>query len=119
MHVRAARPEARIAQFVHIPWVPPDAWGVLPRSLAVAIHEGLLACDSIGFHTEWWRSSFVECCDALLGRGDEAAARSHANPIAVDADSFARLAADDGVRERRRAHPAERPEIHLRPACLL
>lgn len=109
--VRAARPQARIAHFVHIPWVGPDAWDVLPRELAVAIHEGLLACDSIGFHTERWRGAFVECCDALLGRGDEAATRSHANPIAVDADSFARLAADDGVHERRRELVAERPEI--------
>jgi len=109
--VRATRPQARIAQFVHIPWVRPDAWDVLPRSFAVAIHEGLLACDSIGFHTERWRSSFVDCCDALLGRGDEAATRSHANPIAVDADSFVTLAADDGVRERRSALAAERPEI--------
>jgi trehalose 6-phosphate synthase len=109
--VRAARPHARIAHFVHIPWVAPDAWDVLPRELSVAVHEGLLACDSIGFHTERWRAAFVECCDALLGRGDEAAARSHANPIAVDAESFVRLAADDGVRERRAELASERPEI--------
>jgi trehalose 6-phosphate synthase len=109
--VRAARPQARIAQFIHIPWVVPDAWDVLPREISVAIHEGLLACDSIGFHTERWRDAFVECCDALLGRGDEAATRSHANPIAVDADSFVQLAADEGVRERRSALASERPEI--------
>jgi trehalose 6-phosphate synthase len=84
---------------------------VLPREISVAIHEGLLACDSIGFHTERWRDAFVECCDALLGRGDEAATRSHANPIAVDADSFVQLAADEGVRERRSALASERPEI--------
>jgi trehalose 6-phosphate synthase len=108
--VRSARPEARIAQFVHIPWVEPDAWRVLPDAVVTAIHEGLLACDSVGFHTERWRSAFVECCDAFLGRGDDAAARSHANPIAVDAASFARLAAGDGVRERRVSLAAERPE---------
>ena len=109
--VRDARPHARIAQFVHIPWVGPDAWSVLPRPMVAAIHEGLLACDSVGFHTERWRAAFVECCDALLGRGDEASARSHANPVAVDSDAFARLAAGDGVRGRREALVAERPEL--------
>jgi trehalose 6-phosphate synthase len=108
--VRSARPEARIAQFVHIPWVEPAAWRVLPDAVVTAIHEGLLACDSVGFHTERWRGAFVECCDAFLGRGDDAAARSHANPIAVDAASFARLAAGDGVRERRASLAVERPE---------
>ena len=109
--VRATRPQARIAQFVHIPWVPPEAWGVLPGTLAVEIHQGLLACDSIGFHTERWRSAFVDCCEALLGRGEEAAMRSHANPIAIDADAFARLATEAGVRERQAALASERPEI--------
>jgi trehalose 6-phosphate synthase len=109
--VRAARPTARIAQFVHIPWVTPTAWEVLPRELVVAIHDGLLACDSIGFHTERWRAAFVDCCEAYLGRGEDAARRSHANPIAVDAESFRDLAESDGVRERKEAIAADRPEI--------
>jgi trehalose 6-phosphate synthase len=109
--IRAARPQARIAQFIHIPWVPPEAWDVLPRAFVVAIHEGLLACDSIGFHTERWRSAFVECCDALLDRRDDAEMRSHANPIAVDAESFVQLATTEGVRARRAGLADERPEV--------
>jgi trehalose 6-phosphate synthase len=109
--VRAARPEARIAQFVHIPWVGPEDWAVLPGEIARAIHEGLLACDSVGFHTERWRAAFVRSCEALLGRGVEAEQRSHANPIAVDAAEFERLAHSDAVRERREALQANRPEI--------
>ena len=109
--VRATRPQTRIAQFVHIPWVGPDAWSVLPAAVSRAIHEGLLACDSIGFHTERWRAAFVESCDALLGRGAEADARSHANPVAVDTAEFEAHAAGDGVRERREELLAERPEI--------
>ncbi len=109
--VRAARPDARIAHFTHIPWVGPDAWSVLPRTLVDAIHEGLLACDSVGFHTEHWRDAFVACCEALLGRGADAERVSHANPIAVDAGEFDALAAGDGVRARREALVAERPEI--------
>jgi trehalose 6-phosphate synthase len=109
--VRAARPEARIAHFVHIPWVGPDAWAVLPPPIARTIHEGLLACDSVGFHTERWRSAFVESCEALLGRGAEAESCSHANPLTVDADEFAQLVAGDGVRARREELLVHRPEI--------
>jgi len=109
--VRAARPEARIAHFTHIPWVAPDAWAVLPRDIGEAIHEGLLACDSVGFHTEQWRSAFVDCCSTLLGRRADAERVSHANPIAVDAAEFDALAAGDGVRERRDELAAGRPEI--------
>ena len=36
-------------------------------AIARAVHEGLLAYDSVGFHTERWREAFVECCEALLG----------------------------------------------------
>lgn len=109
--LRAARPRARVAHFVHIPWGGPEEWSVLPAAIAGAIHEGLLACDSVGFHTERWRGAFVESCEALLGRGAEAEARSHANPIAVDADEFDALAARDDVRERLEALRAERPEV--------
>jgi trehalose 6-phosphate synthase len=109
--VRAARPTAEIAQFVHIPWVEPEAWTVLPGEIARAVHEGLLACDSIGFHTEQWRSAFVASCEALLGRGAEAERRSHANPVAVDTAEFDALAAGDPVRAHRAELLAERPEI--------
>jgi len=109
--VRAMRPGARIAFFVHIPWVGPTAWGVLPADIARAVHEGLLACDSVGFHTEQWRSAFVESCEALLGRGADATRISHANPIAVDTAEFDALAASDAVRARREEIQEHRPEV--------
>lgn len=96
--VRAAAPHARLAHFVHVPWVEPEAWSVLPPAITCAIHQGLLACDSIGFHTERWRASFVACCEALLGRGAEAEARTHANPAAVDVAEIESYAASDEVR---------------------
>jgi len=111
MLVRAARPETRIAHFVHIPWVGPEGWAVLPAEIARAVHAGLLACDSVGFHTERWREAFIASCEALLGRGDDAEQRSHANPIAVDAPEFDALATSDAVRVRREALRAERAEI--------
>ena len=109
--VRAARPDARIAHFVHIPWVGPDAWSVLPPEIARAIHEGLLASDSIGFHTERWRDAFVASCDALLGRGADAERRSHVNPLAVDTAEFDALAGSEAVRTRRSELVADRLEI--------
>ena len=41
-----------LAHFVHIPWPQPDYWRVLPESIRRAIHEGLLANDVVGFHTD-------------------------------------------------------------------
>ena len=108
--VRAARPEARIAHFTHIPWVGPEDWRVLPVEIARAIHEALLACDSVGLHTERWRAAFVESCEALLGRGAEAERTSHANPIAVDVEEFDALVAQDAVVARRNELVAERAE---------
>ena len=109
--VREVRPDARIAFFVHIPWVGPDAWAVLPPEIARAVHESLLACDSVGFHTEQWRSAFVASCEALLGRGEDAEQVSHANPIAVDTAEFDSLATSEAVRGRRNELQEDRPEI--------
>jgi trehalose 6-phosphate synthase len=109
--VRELRPSTPIAFFVHIPWVGPEEWSVLPAAIARAVHEGLLACDSVGFHTERWRSAFVASCEALLGRGADAERISHANPIAVDTAEFDALVTSDAVRARRAELEAERPEI--------
>lgn len=109
--VRSVRPDVRIAHFVHVPWVDPGAWAALPDPIVREIHEGLLACDSVGFHTERWRAAFVESCEAVLGRGDEAESRSHANPVAVDAEEFRALGRSPEVRERREALQADRPEL--------
>lgn len=108
--VRTRCPTARLAQFVHIPWVAPQAWSALPPWVARAVHEGLLACDSVGFHAERWRAAFVESSSALLGRGDEALAASHVNPVAVDAEALAGVAAQEAVLERERLLLAARPE---------
>ena len=85
--VRAVRPAGAHR---HVHPHPVGRAGRMGRAAAGhrrAVHEGVLACDSIGFHTERWRAAFVESCEALLGRGDEAELRSHANPLAVDAES--------------------------------
>lgn len=108
--VRARRSEARLLHFVHIPWVDARGWSVLPEELSRAVHEGLLDADTVGFHTERWRAAFVKSCGELLGRGAEAEARSHANPIGVDVAELDRMAASPEVEEHVSCLLASRPE---------
>jgi trehalose 6-phosphate synthase len=108
--VRTARPQARLSHFVHIPWVGPEAWAALPLVIARAAHEGLLACDSVGFHAERWREAFVASAEALVGRGDEARALSHVNPVGVDAAGLREVASGHDTLARERSLVRGRPE---------
>lgn len=108
--VRRRCPQARLSHFVHIPWVEADAWAVLPPEIVRAVHKGLLAADQVGFHTERWRGAFVASCEQVLGRGREADARSHANPIGIDVAELDRVAASSDVAARESCLLAQRPE---------
>src|SRR5947208_3502827 len=65
--VRKERPDSTLMHFVHVPWPQPDYWRVLPRAMRCAIHEGLIANDVIGFHTDRWRRNFIYSARELLG----------------------------------------------------
>jgi trehalose 6-phosphate synthase len=118
--VREARPDVVTSHFLHIPWPEPDYWHALPPELRVAVHEGLLANDVVGFHTERWRHAFLLAVERLLGaRVDREAGtvehRGHttrvvARPISVDPAEFDRLREDPAVLEREAALVARRPE---------
>jgi trehalose 6-phosphate synthase len=118
--VREARPEVVTSHFLHIPWPEPDYWHALPSELRVAVHEGLLANDVVGFHTERWRGAFLLAAERLLGaRVDrETGTVEHrgrttrvvARPIGVDAAEFERLREDPAVLERETGLAARRPE---------
>jgi trehalose 6-phosphate synthase len=118
--VRAEHPEARLAHFVHIPWPRPAGWAVLPQETSRAIHEGLLANDVVGFHTQRWRENFLGSVDAVLGADVdvetgtvEHAGRSTlvtAHPISVDTAEFDELAGRDDVRAKARELDAVRSE---------
>ena len=105
-HVREARPDARMLQFIHIPWAEPDYWHVLPEDVRRAVHEGLLANDVVGFHTQRWRRNFIEACQAIAGAEWDPereclvhdGRRTHVvvRPIGIDPDEF------DALKE----HPA-------------
>ncbi len=108
--VRDARPAVRSTHFVHVPWPQTDLWSVLPRRLRLAVHDGLLANDVVGFHTERWARNFRRSARDLLG--EEALERTlvTARPISVDVEEFRELAQSEAVLKRERELVARRPE---------
>ncbi len=109
--IREARPDATLAHFIHIPWSQSDQWRVLPEPIRVAIHDGLLANDVIGFHSERWRVNFIRACHDILG-SDEASVRRRTlvAPISVDPLEFDELATSEAVLEAEAEIVARRPE---------
>jgi trehalose 6-phosphate synthase len=118
--VRARRPDAALSHFVHIPWPEPDYWRVLPEAIRVALHDGLLANDVVGFHTDRWRRNFLRSsadivdaeCNFVDGTADYDGRRVFAacHPISVDPDEFDELAASPEVLELERQLEESRTE---------
>jgi trehalose 6-phosphate synthase len=106
--VRERRPNASLMHFVHIPWPQPDYWRILPGGARCAIHDGLIANDIIGFHTERWRSNFIYSVRDLLG--EDAAGKTVTAPISVDAAEFVELGQSQPVQRAEREILADRPE---------
>ncbi|MBA3347549.1 MAG: trehalose-6-phosphate synthase [Actinobacteria bacterium] len=106
--VRERRPDALLSHFIHIPWARPAEWSVLPPRIVRAVHDGLLANDVVGFHTDRWRTAFLETCAALAL--DTTGAFVTAHPISVDTAEFDALAQSDAVLEREAELVATRPE---------
>jgi trehalose 6-phosphate synthase len=69
--LRDRRPDARIAHFSHSPWAPPQYYGMLPDDVAAAVCDGILGADHAGFLSGRWSSSFMDCCETVLGASVE------------------------------------------------
>jgi trehalose 6-phosphate synthase len=91
--VRQARPDAKLAHFVHIPW--PDDWTTLPKEMRYALHDGLLANDVVAFHTERWARNFERSCSDLACVTSDTLIAHH--PISIDVDEFEALRESDAV----------------------
>jgi trehalose 6-phosphate synthase len=119
--VRVRVHDASLLHFVHIPWPQLDCWRVLPEEIAVAIHDGLLANDVVGFHTMRWRMNFARSAesiahaksvpgkDVLSYAGAET--RLSARAISIDAEELATLAKDSRVQEHERRIVETRSEF--------
>ena len=118
--VRARHPEAALSHFVHIPWPEPDYWRVLPEAIRVALHDGLLANDVVGFHTDRWKRNFLRSCEDIVGAEcnfadgtadyDGRRVFAAAHPISVDPAEFDELASAPEVLELEEQLAARRPE---------
>jgi trehalose 6-phosphate synthase len=119
--IRQRAPDALLSHFVHVPWAQSDYWHVLPEHLRRAVHEGLLANDIVGFHTQRWRRNFLRACEDLLDaevdeseglvvyEGRRTLVTSH--PIAVDPVEFAELRQAPDVLAEERAIEERRSEF--------
>jgi trehalose 6-phosphate synthase len=106
--VREQRPDAILMHFVHVPWPQPDVWRVLPKPMRTAIHDGLVANDVIGFHTDRWRHNFHYSVRELLGVDVEP--QTVTAPISVDPAEFEEHAASSAVLHAESEIVAARPE---------
>jgi trehalose 6-phosphate synthase len=62
--IKAARPDARVAIFWHIPWPNAEAFGICPWQAEIL--EGLLGADLIGFHIPLHCNNFLSTVDRVL-----------------------------------------------------
>jgi trehalose 6-phosphate synthase len=65
--LRDRHESARIAHFEHTPWAPPEYYHMLPDDVAVAILDGMLGADHVGFLAARWADAFLDCCERVLG----------------------------------------------------
>jgi len=65
--LRERRPDLAIGHFSHTPWAPPEYFRLLPDDVAVALLEGLLSADHLGFLADRWAQAFLACCEEVLG----------------------------------------------------
>lgn len=109
--LRERCPDALTMHFVHIPWVAPEAWQVLPDAIVTAVHAGLCANDVVGFHTERWRRAFLDCVGEVLEPHALGDTLVTAHPISVDVAEFDELRASETVLAAERELLSSRPEL--------
>lgn len=101
--VRAKRSKARIGWFCHIPWPPPDTFGLLPWREEIL--EGLLGADILGFHLPEYAQHFRRCVERFTDHRVSRNTIHHRNrtvraiaaPIGIPVDELQALAIDPDV----------------------
>jgi len=95
-------PDLRIGMFLHIPFPAPELFARLPWRESLL--GGMLAADSLGFHTDQYRDNFLRTVQRVLPdasvlgdsvtREDGRRVRALSHPISIDTDDFSALARD-------------------------
>jgi trehalose 6-phosphate synthase/phosphatase len=99
--IRTARPSARIAFFLHIPFPSFDIFRVLPQGRELL--TGVLGADQVAFHTADYRANFAHALRAQLGlkvspdndsvRLRDRTVRLEVAPMGIDVERFEHLSA--------------------------
>jgi trehalose 6-phosphate synthase len=95
-------PDLRIGMFLHIPFPAPELFARLPWRESLL--GGMLAADSLGFHTTQYRDNFLRTVQRIIPdatvlgdsitREDGRRVRALSHPISIDAEDFSTLARD-------------------------
>jgi trehalose 6-phosphate synthase len=101
--IRAKRPKAKVGWFCHIPWPPPDTFGILPWREEVL--EGLLGADLLGFHLPEYEQQFRACVERFTPHRvssdgiehDGRTVKTIATPVGVPVEDLEALAIDAEV----------------------
>jgi len=89
--LRARGVRNRIGFFLHTPFVPPELIHALPH--ANELLGSFRAYDVVGFHTLGYRAAFLACMQAVPGIELQRLPHVIVDPIGIDADRFAAMAA--------------------------
>ena len=106
--IKARCPQAVCAQFWHIPWPPPELFGVCPWKKELL--DGMLGNDLLGFHVQEFCNNFLETVERELETGYDperaAVVRNGRStqvlpfPISVDFEAISRGAESEPCVER-------------------
>ena len=108
--IKAARPDARVAIFWHIPWPNPEAFGICPWQAELL--DGLLGADLIGFHIPLHCNNFLSTVDRVLeSRTDREHMTALRNGHATTVRPYPVSVALDGTNQIRMATGGTRAEL--------
>ncbi|MFB6142090.1 MAG: trehalose-6-phosphate synthase [Halorientalis sp.] len=100
-----------VVQFWHVPWPPAEVFAICPQ--AEQVLDGLLGADALGFHTEQYRTNFLDSVARLVPDADPdrergvverggRTTRTYVAPVGVDTDAVAARARDGSADHWRR-----------------
>lgn len=126
--IRAARPDATIGHFTHIPWPEPATWAAAPATLVRELVGGLLGADVVTFQTSDDVRAFLRTVEATTdARIDRRTGLIHhegrrvevlARPISLEPAAIRAVAASPAV-ERRVAGIRQRLAREGEPALVV